>query len=103
MERLEPPHRLHPGVVFAGLVGALMISGFLGALVVVPLIATGKLVGNYVHRKMLGLPPWPDAETPHAAADAPLTGARGEAEDVDGEARTWTAPDPVEAGVTSDE
>ena len=52
--------RLHPGIVFAGLIGALMISGLLGALLVVPLLATAKLVGRYVHRKLLGLPPWPE-------------------------------------------
>jgi predicted PurR-regulated permease PerM len=51
---------LHPGLVFAGLIGALMLSGFLGALVVVPLLATAKVVGRYVHRKLLGLPPWVD-------------------------------------------
>ena len=54
--------RLHPGLVFAGLIGALMLSGFLGALVVVPLLATAKVVGRYVHRKLLGLPPWADEE-----------------------------------------
>lgn len=52
--------RLHPGLVFAGLIGALMVSGLLGALLVVPLLATGKVAGRYVHRKMLGLAPWPD-------------------------------------------
>ena len=51
--------RLHPGVVFAGLLGALMLSGLLGALLIVPLLATVKVVGSYVHRKLLGLPPWP--------------------------------------------
>lgn len=52
--------RLHPGVVFAGLIGALMLSGVLGALIVVPLLATVKVVGRYVHRKLLDLPPWPE-------------------------------------------
>jgi putative heme transporter len=52
--------RLHPGVVFVGLVGALVFSGFLGVLVVVPLIATLKALGQYIHYKLLGLPPWPD-------------------------------------------
>jgi predicted PurR-regulated permease PerM len=51
---------LHPGIVFVGLVGALVISGFLGALVVVPLLATIKAIGQYVHHKLLGIPPWPE-------------------------------------------
>lgn len=52
--------RLHPGIVFVGLIGALALSGVLGALVIVPVIATGKVIGRYVHRKLLGLPPWPE-------------------------------------------
>jgi predicted PurR-regulated permease PerM len=50
--------RLHPAVVVVGLIGALALSGLLGALIVVPLIATGKIVGRYIQRKLLGLPPW---------------------------------------------
>jgi predicted PurR-regulated permease PerM len=56
--------RLHPGVVFVGLIGALALSGVLGAFVIVPIIATMKMVGSYVHRKLLGLPPWPEEEPP---------------------------------------
>ncbi len=52
--------RLHPGIVFVSLIGALALSGVLGALVIVPVIATGKVIGRYVHRKLLGLPPWPE-------------------------------------------
>lgn len=51
---------LHPGVAFAGLVGGLALSGFIGALVAVPLIATIRVIGRYIHRKLLGIPPWPD-------------------------------------------
>ena len=50
--------RLHPGLVFVGLTGALVLSGVLGAIIVVPGMATVKVVGRYVHRKLLGLP-WP--------------------------------------------
>ncbi len=60
--------RLHPGLVFVGLIGALALSGVLGALVIVPVMATGKVVGRYVHRKLLGLPPWSE-KMPLAAAD----------------------------------
>lgn len=75
---------LHPGVVFAGLIGALMLSGLLGALVVVPLIATVKVVGRYVHRKLLGLPPWPDEELIPAAQQDQVPGAaEKESQDVE--------------------
>jgi predicted PurR-regulated permease PerM len=50
--------RLHPGLVVVGLIGALALSGLLGALIVVPMIATAKIVGRYIQRKLLGLPPW---------------------------------------------
>lgn len=71
--------RLHPGVVFAALIGALMLSGLLGALVIVPLLATVKVVGRYVHRKLLGLPPWPEEVT--AAVEAPQSAAADVAEE----------------------
>lgn len=51
--------RLHPGLVFVGLTGALALSGVLGTIIVVPCMATVKVVGRYVHRKLQGLPPWP--------------------------------------------
>jgi len=49
---------LHPGLVFVGLIGALALSGVLGAIIVVPCIATAKVVGEYIRHKLLGLPPW---------------------------------------------
>ena len=51
--------RLHPGLVFVGLTGALALSGVLGAIIVVPCMATVKVVGRYVRHKLLGLPTWP--------------------------------------------
>lgn len=50
---------LHPGLVFAGLFGGLMVGGFLGALLIVPLIASVKVIGGYIYCRMLDLPPWP--------------------------------------------
>ena len=50
---------LHPGLVFAGLTGALVVSGFLGALLIVPLMATVRVVGRYIYCKLMDLPPWP--------------------------------------------
>ncbi|MCB9444152.1 MAG: AI-2E family transporter [Ardenticatenaceae bacterium] len=67
---------LHPGVAFAGLVGGLALSGFIGALVAVPLIATVRVIGRYVHRKLLGIPPWPDLaalETVHESDSAAIS------------------------------
>jgi predicted PurR-regulated permease PerM len=61
---------LHPGIVFTGLVGALMLSGLLGALLIVPVLGTVKVVGRYVHRKLLGLPPWPEGQPVLGAEEA---------------------------------
>jgi predicted PurR-regulated permease PerM len=59
---------LHPGLVFAGLFGALIVSGFLGALLIVPLMATVKVLGRYIYCQLLDLPPWPldDPAEPNA-------------------------------------
>lgn len=54
--------RPHPGLVFVGLIGALALSGVLAAIIVVPCMATVKVVGGYVHRKLLGFPPWPQED-----------------------------------------
>ncbi|MBN1991162.1 MAG: AI-2E family transporter [Anaerolineae bacterium] len=53
---------LHPGLVFVGLITALALSGVLGALIVVPAMATVKVLGSYLHHKLVKLP----AEQPSA-------------------------------------
>jgi predicted PurR-regulated permease PerM len=52
--------RLHPGLVFIAVTGALALGGTLVALIIVPLLASAGVVGRYVHRRMLGLEPWPE-------------------------------------------
>ena len=54
--------QLHPGVVFVGLIGGLVYGGVLGVIIVIPLIATAKIVGLYVRRRLMGLPPFPEPE-----------------------------------------
>ena len=49
---------LHPGIVFVGLTGAFVVGGVLGALIIVPLMATVRVVGRYVYCKLMDLPPW---------------------------------------------
>jgi len=51
--------RLHPGLVFVAVVGALALGGGLVALIIVPLLGSAGVMGRYVHRRMLGLEPWP--------------------------------------------
>jgi len=51
--------RLHTGIVLISLIGALAIGGVLAAIVIVPLLASIKVVGSYIRAKMLGADPWP--------------------------------------------
>jgi predicted PurR-regulated permease PerM len=53
--------RLHPGLVFIAVTGALTLGGTVVALIIVPLLASAGVVGCYVHRRILGLEPWPEA------------------------------------------
>lgn len=50
--------QLHPGLVFAGLTGALVVSGVLGALLVVPFMASARILGHYIYCQLFDLPPW---------------------------------------------
>ena len=52
--------RMHPGLVFVGFIGALALGGALAAIIVVPLMASIKVIGRYARLKLLRLPPWPD-------------------------------------------
>ncbi len=62
--------RLNPGVVFVAVIGALVLGGALMALVIVPVLASVRVVGRYLHRRVSGLAPWPEVEASAAAADA---------------------------------
>ncbi|MDX1662998.1 MAG: AI-2E family transporter [Candidatus Promineifilaceae bacterium] len=53
---------LHPALVFVALVGGLTIGGLLGALVAVPVIATVRVVGKYLHRKFVATASLPEEE-----------------------------------------
>ena len=48
--------KLHPGVIFVGLIAGLALGGLLGALLVVPLLATVKVLSRFVYTR-LGLRP----------------------------------------------
>jgi predicted PurR-regulated permease PerM len=43
--------QLHPGVSIVALLGALALSGVLGALLIIPALATGKLVARFIRRR----------------------------------------------------
>ncbi len=60
---------VHEGLVFVAIVGALILNGILGVLVVVPLLGSAIIVGKYLRRRLLGLPPF-DEDVIQAPADS---------------------------------
>ncbi len=51
--------RLHPLVVFVGLIAGARVAGVVGVLLAAPTIATGRVFLRYLYRKLLDLPPFP--------------------------------------------
>lgn len=71
--------RLHPAIVFIGVVGSLALAGVFMALIIVPLIGSAIVIGRYLYCKILDVDPWandllpvlassPETETPADAA-----------------------------------
>jgi hypothetical protein len=49
---------MHEGLVFVAILAATILEGILGALLVVPVLASAVVIAGYIHRKLLGLPPF---------------------------------------------
>ena len=52
--------RMNEALVFVAIIIATILKGILGALLVVPLLASVVVIGGYVQRRVLGLPPFED-------------------------------------------
>jgi len=50
--------RLHPAVVIMGAVGGALLGGLLGVLLAAPVIASVRVIGGYIYRKLLDLEPF---------------------------------------------
>jgi predicted PurR-regulated permease PerM len=59
---------MNEALVFIAIVIATILKGILGALLVVPLLATAVVIGGYLQRRILGLPPFEDDGTRQFAA-----------------------------------
>lgn len=55
---------LHAGVVFVVVIGALVFHGPLAAFLVVPVLVSLLVLGRYLRRRILGLPPFPEGQDP---------------------------------------
>ncbi len=70
---------LHPIAVIVGVLMGASLAGLLGAVLAAPVLATLKLLGVYIWRKVLDLPPFPpeeDAGEADDSADSPGLFAR---------------------------
>lgn len=55
---------LHAGIVFVVVIGALIFHGALAAFLVVPVLVSLLVIGRYMRRRILGLPPFPEGQDP---------------------------------------
>jgi predicted PurR-regulated permease PerM len=53
---------MHDGIVFIAIIIAVVSWGILGALIIVPMLASAAIIGRYIYYRALGLPPWPDEQ-----------------------------------------
>ena len=51
---------MNTGLVFLAILAAALLQGILGALIVLPILATVGVLGRYVRAKLLNIDPWPD-------------------------------------------
>ena len=70
---------LSEALIFIAIVAALIFSGILGAFIIVPVLASTVVIWNYLHARMLGLPPFHD-EVPAAPVPDPEQSGEPEAE-----------------------
>jgi predicted PurR-regulated permease PerM len=70
--------RLHPGLVFVAVVGALALAGALVALIIVPLIGSAVVAGRYIRCRILGFESWPEVvDSPSASGSSGSSVERG--------------------------
>jgi len=46
---------MHDGIVFIAIMAAVVLQGILGALVIVPVLASAGILGRYIYRQLIGL------------------------------------------------
>jgi len=70
--------RMHEALVLISILLATFLWGILGALLVIPVLASLLVIGDYLRRRILGLPPFPPEEpfvSPEPPEPAPGKGA----------------------------
>lgn len=54
---------MNEGLIFVAIIGAVVLWGILGALLIVPLLATAGSIAHYIRCRLLNLDPWPEDVT----------------------------------------
>jgi len=53
---------MNEGLVFIAIMAATILEGIMGALLIVPVLATVAVIGEYVRRRVLGLPAFDESK-----------------------------------------
>jgi len=51
---------MHDGLVFIAIMTAVVLQGILGVLIIVPVLASARIVGHYILAKISDTDPFPD-------------------------------------------
>lgn len=62
--------RMNEGLIFIAIITATILEGIMGALLVLPVLASVIVIFKYLHRRVLGLPPFEDDDTRQFSAPA---------------------------------
>ncbi len=68
---------MHEALVLISILLATVLWGILGALLIVPVMASLAVIGDYLRRRILGMPPFPPVEPFITPEQAPSRGAQG--------------------------
>ncbi len=71
---------LHSGVVFVVVIAALIFHGPLAAFLIVPVLVSLLVIGRYLRRRILGLPPFPEGQDPSQYFSVSLSRVESEGE-----------------------
>jgi putative permease len=66
---------MHEALVLISIILSTILWGILGALLIVPMLATLAVIFDYLRRRILGLPPFPPTE-PFVLHDPPVSGPK---------------------------
>jgi predicted PurR-regulated permease PerM len=61
---------MNTGVVFLAIIGAAMLQGVLAALIILPVLASARVLGRFVRARLLNEDPWPIKEETDPAEEA---------------------------------